>query len=70
MIIAGRNRFDPLILFKILVLQQLFNISNKEPEFQVNDRLSFEEFVGLGVMNSIPDGNRSFIVGSTHQARC
>ncbi|WP_231594974.1 transposase [Synechococcus sp. CBW1107] len=52
---AGRKRIDPLILFKILVLQQLFNLSDEELEFQVNDRRSFEEFVGLGVMNSIPD---------------
>jgi IS5 family transposase len=39
----------------MLVLQQLFNLSDEELEFQVNDRRSFEEFVGLGVMNSIPD---------------
>ena len=52
---AGRKRIDPLILFKMLVLQQLFNLSDQEIEFQVNDRRSFEEFVGLGVMNSIPD---------------
>jgi IS5 family transposase len=52
---AGRKRIDPLILFKMLVLQQLFNLSDQELEFQVNDRRSFEEFVGLGVMNSIPD---------------
>ena len=29
---AGRKRIDPLILFKILVLQQLFNLSNAELE--------------------------------------
>ena len=52
---AGRKRIDPLILFKMLVLQQLFNLSDEEVEFQVNDRRSFEKFVGLGVMNDIPD---------------
>jgi IS5 family transposase len=52
---AGRKRIDPLILFKMLVLQQLFNLSDEELEFQVSDRRSFEEFVGLGVMNTIPD---------------
>jgi transposase, IS5 family len=51
---AGRKRIDPLILFKMLVLQQLFKLSDEELEFQMNDRRSFEEFVGLGVMNSIP----------------
>ena len=44
----------------MLVLQQLFNLSDEELEFQVNGRRSFEEFVRLGVMrlgviNSIPD---------------
>ena len=52
---AGSKRIAPLILFKRLVLQQLFNLSDEEIEFQVNDRRSFEEFVGLGVMNNIPD---------------
>jgi len=44
---AGRKRINPLILFKMLVLQQLFNISDDELEFQVNDRRSFEELSGL-----------------------
>ena len=38
---AGRKRIDPLILFKMLVLQQLFNLSDEEIEFQVNYRRSF-----------------------------
>ncbi|WP_254929520.1 IS5 family transposase [Cyanobium sp. T1B-Tous] len=52
---AGRKRIDPLILFKKPMLQQLFNLSDEEVEFQVHDRRSFEEFAGLGVMNNIPD---------------
>ncbi len=52
---AGRKRIDPLILFKMLILQQLFNLSDSELEFQVNDRRSFEEFIGLGIMDIIPD---------------
>ena len=39
----------------MLILQQLFNLSDEEVEFQINYRQSFEEFVGLGVMNNIPD---------------
>jgi hypothetical protein len=52
---AGRKRIDSLILFIILVLQQLFNLSDKEAEFQINALRSFEVFIGLGVMNSIPN---------------
>lgn len=51
---AGRKRIDPLTLFKMLVLQQLFNLSDEELEYQFNDRRSIEEYVGLGVMNSCP----------------
>jgi len=52
---AGRKRIDPLIIFKMLVLLQVFNLSDEEIEFLVNDRRSFEEFVGLGVVNAIHD---------------
>jgi len=31
------------------------NLSDEEVEFQVNECRSFEEFVGLGVMNGMPD---------------
>ena len=46
---------NPLILFKLLVLQQLFNLSDQELEFQLNDRCSFEQFVCIGVINNISD---------------
>jgi len=39
----------------MLVLQQLFNLSDEEVEFQVNERRTFEQFVGLGVMHDIPE---------------
>ena len=45
---AGSKRIDPLILFNMLVLQQLFNLSDEELDFQVNGRRSFEDFVGFG----------------------
>ena len=58
---AGRKRIDVLIMFKMLVLQQLFNLSDEELEFQVNDRRSFEKFVGLGVMDAIPDATTVYL---------
>ena len=39
----------------MLVLQQLFNLSDEEVEFQVNDRRSFEELIGLGVKANVID---------------
>ena len=32
----------------MLILQQWFNLSDEEVEFRVNERRSFEGFVGLG----------------------
>ena len=52
---AGRKRIDVIIMFKMLLLQQLYGLTDEELEFQVNDRCSFEHFLGLGVMDSIPD---------------
>ena len=39
----------------MLILRQLFDLGDEEVEFQGNDRRSFEDFVGLGVINSISD---------------
>ena len=44
-----------IVMLRILVLQQLHNLSDEEVEFQVNDRRSFERFADLGIMHSIPD---------------
>ena len=44
-----------IIMFKMLLLQQLYGLTDEELEFQVNDRCSFEHFLGLGVMDFIPD---------------
>ena len=52
---AGRKKIDPLILSKMFILQQLFNLSDEELEFQVNDRRSFEKFVGIDVTSKVPD---------------
>jgi hypothetical protein len=40
---------------QILGLREEDHKADEELEFQVNDRRSFEEFIGLGDMNSIPD---------------
>jgi len=52
---AGRKAIDVIVLFKLLVLQQLYNISDEELEYQVKDRLSFMQFTGLGLEDAVPD---------------
>ena len=53
---AGRKPMDAVLMFKMLVLQKLYNISDEELEYQVNDRLSFMRFLGLGLEDVVPDG--------------
>lgn len=52
---AGRKPFDSLLMFKLMILQKLYNLSDEELEYQVNDRLSFMKFLKLGLEDTIPD---------------
>ena len=49
----GRPSYDRVFLCKVLILQNLHGLSDEETEFQINDRFSFQEF--LGFPNNIPD---------------
>ena len=42
-------------MFKMLVLQALYNLSDDQTEFQVRDRLSFQRFLGLSPEDTVPD---------------
>lgn len=52
---AGRKPYDVIVMFKLLVLQSLYNLSDDQVEFQVRDRLSFMRFLGLSLEDRIPD---------------
>ena len=52
---AGRKAFDVILMFKILVIQSLYNLSDEQTEQQILDRLSFMRFLGLDLGDSVPD---------------
>jgi IS5 family transposase len=52
---GGRPPYDAVLMFKVLVLQALYNLSDDAAEFQVRDRLSFMRFLGLGLGDRAPD---------------
>jgi len=52
---AGRKPFDVVLMFKVLVLQSLYNLSDEKTEFQIRDRLSFMRFLGLSLGDAVPD---------------
>lgn len=52
---AGRKPWDEVVIFKALVVQALYNLSDEQMEYQLRDRLSFMRFLGLGLEDRVPD---------------
>ena len=52
---AGRKPIDALLMFKILILQRLYNLSDDQTEYQIRDRASFQRFLGLHFEDGSPD---------------
>lgn len=52
---GGRPPFDRLILFKALIIQSLYNLSDDQLEYQIIDRASFKRFLGLKKSDKVPD---------------
>lgn len=53
---AGRKPIDAMVMFRMLILQSLYNLSDEQIEYQVRDRLSFTRFLKLGIEDHIADG--------------
>ena len=52
---GGQPPFGPVLIFKIVVLQALYSLSDEATEFQIKDRLSFQRFLGVGLEGTVPD---------------
>jgi transposase, IS5 family len=52
---GGRPPYDRLLMFKILVLQTHYNLTDDQIEYQIHDRSSFRKFLGLEMGEQIPD---------------
>ena len=52
---AGRKPWDAVVMFKAIVLCELYNLSDDQVEYQLRDRLSFMRFLGLGLEDKVPD---------------
>jgi IS5 family transposase len=51
----GRPSYSGLVLFKLTLLQTWYGLSDYEVEAQANDSISFTQFLGLRLEDSIPD---------------
>ena len=52
---TGRPAYPVLVMFKALLLQRLYALSDAELEDALYDRLSFRRFCGLGLEDAVPD---------------
>jgi len=65
----GRPGYGTLVLFKSLLLQSLYGLSDVELEEALADRLSFRKFVGLSLEAEVPDSTtlcrfRNLLIGA------
>ena len=51
----GRPGYPVLVLFRAVLLQSLYGLSERELEEALGDRLSFKRFVGLSLEDATPD---------------
>ena len=52
---GGRPSYDYVMMFKILIVQKLYAISDDQAEYQIKDRLSFQRFSGISLYDVVPD---------------
>jgi len=50
----GRTSWDPLVLFKVVLLQSFYDLSAREIEERVNLHLADKWFAGLGPEETVP----------------
>jgi len=52
---GGRPPYDPVLMFKILILAHYYNVADEALEYQILDRASWQRFLGLTIADSVPD---------------
>jgi IS5 family transposase len=62
---AGRPPYDEVLMFKVLVLQALYNLADDRTQFHIQDRLSFMRFLGLGMDAQVPDAKTIWLYRNT-----
>lgn len=52
---AGAKPYDVVLMFKIIILQRFYGLGDKQIEYQIIDRTSFKNFLGLSSGDKVPD---------------
>ncbi|KAA6322457.1 hypothetical protein EZS27_028000 [termite gut metagenome] len=68
---AGAKPYDVLMMFKIVLLQRYYNLSDEQAEYQIVDRMSFKNFLGLSSGDKVPDARTIWLFKENlTQKRC
>jgi IS5 family transposase len=62
---GGRPPYDVVLMFKILILQKYYSVSDDAIEYAILDRLSFMRFLGLGINDPVPDSKTVWLFRDT-----
>lgn len=52
---TGRRSYDPITMFKALIIQHIYSLSDRQLEDAICDRISFRRFLHLEVGADVPD---------------
>jgi len=55
---GGASHYDYVFMFKIVVYQRYYNLSDERTEFVINDSLSAQRFLGITLSDQVPDNNK------------
>ena len=58
---VGAKPYDYVLMFKILVLQRMYNLGDEQTEYQIVDRTSFRNFLGLASGDKVPDARTIWV---------
>lgn len=59
---GGRPPIKSIVLFKGLLIGEIYNLSDAQLEYQITDRASFARFCGIGLGSASPDANSFWLL--------
>ena len=52
---AGRKPIDVVLMFKVIFLQRYYGLGDHQIQYQITDRTSFRQFLGIHTVDEVPD---------------
>ena len=52
---AGRPQIDVVLMFKVIFLQRYYGLGDHQIQYQITDRTSFRQFLGIHAVSEVPD---------------